>query len=163
MGSDKTKVLQAEEARSIEADRILAMCKGDLLQAIGVLERQFNTLHARAQVLFSFCGIVITVTGFSGRLIAGTNRPAQFFIVGGLAVVVACAFYIYHNVMTLRWTTQRLLDCPEETILKGLERRDLKTNSYRRGGYILFLGLVLYSASIAIMLLNPVPLEVPVR
>ncbi|MEY3000326.1 MAG: hypothetical protein RL648_540, partial [Verrucomicrobiota bacterium] len=56
-----------------EAERILEMCNGSLRDAMAVVERQFSTLHNRAQVLFSFCGVVVTVTGFSGRLIAGTS------------------------------------------------------------------------------------------
>lgn len=146
-----------------EAARILEMCGGRLIDAMGVLERQFNTLHNRAQVLFSFCGIVITVTGFSGRLIAGTNTLAQVSIVAGLAVVIGCAFYIYHSVMTLRWTTQRLDTTNERTMIRVIRRRNLKTAAYKRGGYILFIGIVLYGAAIAIMLLNPVPLDVPAR
>ncbi|NDV63306.1 hypothetical protein G0Q06_12645 [Puniceicoccales bacterium CK1056] len=146
-----------------EATRILEMCEGRLIDAMGVLERQFNTLHNRAQVLFSFCGIVITVTGFSGRLIAGTNTLAQILIVAGLAVVIGCAFYIYHSVMTLRWTTQRLDTSNEVTVLRVIRRRNLKTACYKRGGYVLFIGIILYGAAIAIMLLNPVPLDVPSR
>jgi hypothetical protein len=146
-----------------EAARILAMCDDNLLAAMSVLERQFNTLHNRAQVLFSFCGIVITVTGFSGRLIAGTSSLAQAFIVAGLAVVVACAFYMFHSVMTLRWATQRLAHNNEETMLRVIRRRNMKTTAYRRGGYILFVGIILYGLAIAMMLLNPVPLDLPAR
>jgi hypothetical protein len=146
-----------------EAARILEMCGGRLIDAMAVLERQFNTLHNRAQVLFSFCGIVITVTGFSGRMIAGTNLMAQVSIVAGLAVVISCAFYIFHSVMTLRWATQRLDTTNERTVIRIIRRRNLKTASYKRGGYILFIGIILYGMAIAIMLMNPVPLEVPVR
>lgn len=155
----KTQLLDSKT----EASRILAMCDNNLQAAMAVIERQFNTLHNRAQVLFSFCGIVITVTGFSGRLIAGTSDLAQGLIIAGLAVVVACAFYMFHSVMTLRWATQRLAESNEETILRVIRRRNLKTSAYRRGGYILFVGIILYGLAIAIMLLNPVPLEVPVR
>lgn len=146
-----------------EARRILEMCEGSLMQAMGVVERQLATLHSRAQVLFSFCGVVVTVTGFSGRLIAGTNTAAQVCVVLGLAVVIGCAFYVFHSVMTLRWTTQRLGTSSEETLRQVLERRNLKTHAYRKGGYILFIGLVLYGIAVTLMLLNPAPLEVPAR
>jgi hypothetical protein len=146
-----------------EATRILDMCEGRLLDAMGVLERQFSTLHNRAQVLFSFCGIIVTVTGFSGRLIAGTNSAAQFFIVAGLVVVICCALYIFHSVMTLRWATQRLDVSNELTLTRVIERRNIKTAAYKRGGYILFIGLICYTIAIAIMLMNPVPLDVPAR
>lgn len=146
-----------------EASRIMESCEGSFPQAMGVVERQFNTLHSRAQVLFSFCGIVITVTGFSGRLIAATNRPAQVLVVSGLAVVIGCAFYLYHNVMTLRWATQRLEADGRRSLVNMLRWRDHKTTAYRRGGYLLFVGLLFYGAAIAIMLLNPEPMQVPVR
>ena len=146
-----------------EAKRILDMCDGRLLEAMGVLERQFGTLHSRAQVLFSFCGVVITVTGFSGRMIAGTNSLAQGLVITGLAVVILCAFYIYHTVMTLRWATQRLDIDADRTLIRLINRRNIKNAAYRRGGYILFIGIVLYGSAIAIMLLNPIPLELPVR
>lgn len=146
-----------------EAQRVLDMCQGNLEAAMGVIERQFNTLHNRAQVLFSFCGIVITVTGFSGRLIAGTNPVAQGSIVAGLGIVIGCAFYIFHSVMTLRWASQRLSSDPEIALQRLIHRRNQKTTAYRRGGYILFVGLILYGTAIAIMLMNPVALSVPVR
>lgn len=146
-----------------EAERILAMCDGHLKDAMAVVERQFSTLHNRAQVLFSFCGVVITVTGFSGRLIAGTSPIGQAFVVGGLSVVLGCAFYVFHSVMTLRWATQRLGTSALDTMIRVIERRNLKTAAYRRGGYILFVGIILYGLAIAIMLMNPVPLQVPVR
>jgi hypothetical protein len=146
-----------------EAVRVLEMCDNNLQAAMAVLERQFTTLHSRAQVLFSFCGIVITVTGFSGRLIAGTSDLAQGLIVAGLAVVVMCALYIFHTVMTLRWATQRLDTTNTLTMIRVIQRRNLKTEAYRRGGYILFIGMILYSSAVAMMLLNPVPLMLPVR
>jgi len=146
-----------------EAIRILEMCEGRLLDAMGVIERQFGTLHSRAQVLFSFCGVVITVTGFSGRLIAGTNSLAQGLVVSGLAVVILCAIYIYHSVMTLRWATQRLDTSAERTLVRLINRRNIKNAAYRRGGYILFIGIGLYGLAVALMLLNPVPLELPLR
>lgn len=149
--------------RDTEGARILEMCGGHLIEAMAVLERQMNTLHSRAQVLFSFCGIVVTVTGFSGRLIAATSRPAQILIVAGLTVVIGCAFYLYSSVMTLRWNTQRLDVSPDRTINAILARRDLKTRAYKRGGYFLFAGLSLYALAISMMLLNPEPMTVPAR
>lgn len=161
MKSEKTE--NAWIDRETEATRILEMCGGQLLEAMALLERQMNTLHNRAQVLFSLCGIVVTVTGFSGRLIAATSRPAQILIVAGLAVVIGCAFYLYRSVMTLRWNTQRLDTTPQKTIDGILARRDVKTRAYKRGGYILFAGVILYALAISMMLLNPEPLTVPAR
>jgi hypothetical protein len=146
-----------------EAERILEMCNGSLRDAMAVVERQFSTLHNRAQVLFSFCGVVVTVTGFSGRLIAGTSLIGQVLVVSGLTVVIGCAFYVFHSVMTLRWATQRLGTSPLESMVRVIQRRNLKTAAYRRGGYALFVGIILYGAAITSMLLHPVSVSLPVR
>jgi hypothetical protein len=147
-----------------EAKLLLRLCNGNLRDAVVLLENQLNTIHTRVQVLLSFCGIVITTTGFSGRLIAGTHIAAQIAIIIGLALMVVCAAYVFDRVGGVRWITRELDDAQPETALAAvLRRRDKKTIAYRRSGYFLLLGLVFYGISIAIMLLNPYPLDVPVR
>ncbi len=147
-----------------EAETVFELCSRDVKETLLLLETQLNTIHTRVQVLLSFCGIVITTTGFSGRLIAGTHLAAQLFIVIGLAMMVICAGYVFDRVGSVRWITRDLdLNNPLETVRQIIERRNLKTRAYRRGGYFLFLGLIFYSISIAIMLLNPHVLDVPVR
>ena len=47
-----------------EAQAILKLCKGDSKAALEIVERHLNTLYARAQILLSLSGIVVTVTGF---------------------------------------------------------------------------------------------------
>jgi hypothetical protein len=59
-----------------EAERILALAKGDTLKAYEMVERQLSVLVLRTQVILSLSGIVITVTGFSGRAIAQTSNAA---------------------------------------------------------------------------------------
>ncbi|MDX2082341.1 MAG: hypothetical protein SFU53_16275 [Terrimicrobiaceae bacterium] len=146
-----------------EARAILDLFGGDFPRAIELVHRQMDVLHSRAQVLTGLAGIVVTVTGFSGRLIAATNRPAQVLVIAGLAVVLVSAFYIVCRVMQIRWVTAELGGDPVETITRVLIRRDAKTAAIRRGGIILFSGLVLYFVAFALMLLNPEPLAVPVR
>lgn len=147
-----------------EADRILALVAGDAARALEFLERQLNTLHMRAQVLMSLAGVVVTVTGFSGRLIAGTNTAAQMFLIAGLACVVASAALVFVRVMSVRWVTSALAE-PEiaSALAQIITRRDRKTRAYLAGGCALILGIALYCVAIGIMLLNPEPLAVPTR
>ena len=63
-----------------EAKAILKLCKEDPKAALEIVESQLNTLYARAQILLSLAGIVVTVTGFSGRLIAGSSPLAQYLL-----------------------------------------------------------------------------------
>ncbi len=147
-----------------EAETLLALYEGKLVEVLKVLESQLNTLHGRVQVLLSFCGIIITTTGFSGRLIAGTHLLAQIAIIIGLLMMVVCGAYVFHRIGMLRWVTAGVdRDNPQLTIERILIRRNEKTVAFKRGGYLLFLGLAFYSIAVAIMLLNPEVLNTPVR
>lgn len=138
-----------------EARRILAISSGDLGRALGLLEGQLNTLHARAQVLLSLAGVVVTVTGFSGRIVAGTNRFAQGAILLGVGFVLASAVWLYLRVTVIRWVTAEDATEDDELLVRILERRNRKTRAYRLGGKLLLVGFTLYLAAIATMLLNP--------
>jgi|GEM_PF-246969 len=149
----------AEEARSI-----LDLMDGDGPKSVDLLERQLFALNNRAQILVSLSGVVITVTGFSGRLIAATDRVAQLLLVSGLAMVVVAAIFVWARVLRVRWISRDLIPNDlEGSLIRMLNRRNAKTRSYTVGGMILFLGLALYCASIALMLLNPGPVDVPIR
>jgi len=138
-----------------ESDKILSLTGGDVLKALGVLESQLNVLHTRGQVLLSLAGVVVTVTGFSGRAIAGTNAVSQFLVVAGLATVLASAVWMFARVMTIRWVTSELSAEAGEALRRIVERRNRKARAYAIGGGILCAGLLLYCAAVAIMLLNP--------
>jgi len=148
----------AEEQR-----RILSTYGGKLDPIMAMLERQFGVLHNRAQVLLTLCGIVISTTGFSGRLIAGTNRLAQGLIVAGLALVLLSAAVVVWGVLHIRWLTVQSGDTVDQWLDTCLRYRDVKTKWYRVSILIMLLGLVLYGGAIAVMLLNPASDALPPR
>ncbi|HLL90696.1 MAG TPA: hypothetical protein VK324_15450 [Tepidisphaeraceae bacterium] len=140
----------AEELR-----RILDAYGPNLPDIMGMLERQFAVLHNRAQVLLALCGIVISTTGFSGRIIAGTNALAQWLIVAGVAFVLLSAAVVVWGVLHLRWLTMKGGGDVHQWLATSLAYRDRKTNAYRVGIGLMLLGLTLYVAAIAVMLTNP--------
>ena len=146
-----------------EAAAILGLVSGDFAAAVRLVQQQFDVLYARAQSLIQLAGIVVTVTGFSGRLIAGTNTTAQVFIILGLATVVASACWMFLRVLKIRWVTSDLEGEAKASLSTMIDRRNQKTQAISVGGTILFVGLALYVVSITIMLANPEPLDVPVR
>ena len=81
-----------------EAQNLYRLTDKQMMRSLEVLERQMNVLHTRSQVLLSLAGIVVTVTGFSGRVIAGTGIFAKITIVLGLSVVLLCAAWIWRKV-----------------------------------------------------------------
>jgi hypothetical protein len=128
----------------------------DVIQ--GLMERQLDVLMSRAQLLLGLCGIAITTTGFSGRIIAGNSRCGQTLIVAGLALVLASAAILVWGVLHLTWITQRNSQSLDIWLTSVLEYRDRKTALFRLAIILLLIGLALYVGAIAVMLLNPQPL-----
>ena len=100
-------------------------------------------------------GTVVTTTGFSGRLIAGTNDLAKWLNILGVALVMAAAATVCLGVLHLRWLTQQQGDDMEMWLDRALAYRDRKTRFYRVGIVIMMIGLGLYVASIFVMLWYP--------
>ena len=142
--------------RDEEADRILsAYGQTHFDQVMAMLERQFMVLHNRAQVLLGLAGVVVTTTGFSGRLIAGTDTTAQWLIIAGIAFALLSASLVVWGVLHLRWLTMHPGTETRDWLLTVLRYRDTKTHFYRVAIVLMLVGLVFYVGAIAIMLLNP--------
>jgi hypothetical protein len=142
--------------RKEECDRIVQEVGGGRMEPImAMLERQFTVLHNRTQVVLGLCGVVITTTGFSGRIIAGTNLVAQVLIINSVALVLLAAAVVVWSVLHLRWLTQQPGESVQAWLMTVLAYRDRKTDAYRVGITLLLVGLALYVAAIAIMLMYP--------
>ncbi len=146
-----------------EAVEILKVTGNDAARALQILEGQLNVLYARSQVIMGLAGAIITVTGFSGRLIAGTNTAAQALLISGLGLVVLSAVWMLTRVMGIRWVTSELGAGVQQALETVILRRNRRTQAYQIGGVVLCLGMALYAVSISIMLWNPVPMDLPVR
>ncbi|GAB4177087.1 MAG: hypothetical protein Fur0032_17180 [Terrimicrobiaceae bacterium] len=147
-----------------ETDRLLAFYGDDRIAVLGLLERQLGVLHMRAQVIIGFAAVAVTTTGFSGRLIAGTNQLAQFCIIAGLGAILSGCFLLFLKVLAVDWIISRhLQENFRLSVADIVLRRNRKTQAYRAGTTIVFIGFLVYALSIAIMLLNPVPLDIPTR
>jgi hypothetical protein len=146
-----------------EAFTILELTNQDLMAALKVAENQLNIIYTRAQVLMSLAGMVVTVTGFSGRLIASSSLTAQLFLISGLFVTLTSVIWVFMKVMRVRWVTILATNNKDTALQCALNHRNRKTNAYKIGGIILCVGLILYSISIALMLITPTPFVGPVR
>lgn len=124
-------------------------------QAHDLLHRQFSVIYSRAQSLLQLTGVVITVTGFSGRIIADTNPRAQALIIAGVATVGLGAAVALLFVMPLKWLTTYMHLKPEEWLLAALQRRERKSRAFRVASALVVAGMFLYLCAVALMLLNP--------
>jgi hypothetical protein len=144
----------APPARAEEARRLLALVGGDARGAFALVESQLAVLVQRTQVLLSLSGIVVTVTGFSGRQIAQTSELARILISTGIIVVLGAALTAILGVLRLRWLTQLLADEPLVMITAGLALRDAKSRWLVAAMALFGAGFACYCASIALLLMN---------
>lgn len=146
-----------------EAAAILKLADNDTRMAFDIIQKQFDVMYGRAQSVVGMASIIVTVTGFSGRLIAGTNVAAQVFVIAGLAVALLGAGWVVWRVMLIDWLTAHLSEDPVASLGRMVATRNAKTRAVAVGGWLLLAGLTLYFVAISIMLANPTPLQVPVR
>ena len=140
-----------------EATRILALAEGNGYRAFEMLERQLSVLVMRTQVMLSLSGIVITVTGFSGRAIAQTSELARLSISAGIFVVLAAAVVAITGVLRLHWLTQEISADPLTTLVRSIAIRNEKSRSLRWSLLLFTVGVSLYCFAIAQLLLAARP------
>jgi lysylphosphatidylglycerol synthetase-like protein (DUF2156 family) len=140
-----------------EAQSILTLARGDTLKAYEMVERQLSVLVLRTQVMLSLSGIVITVTGFSGRAIAQTSNLARYSIASGILVVLASAVAAIWGVLRLSWLTQTIEEDPIVMLARGIEIRDAKSRFLRVALVLFICGFALYCFAIAQLLIASRP------
>jgi hypothetical protein len=136
-----------------EAQQVLALTGGDPLRAYELIDRQLGVLVLRTQVLLSLSGIVITVTGFSGRAIAEVGPLARGSIAAGIMVVLASAVAAIGGVLRLRWLTQQLDTDLLRMVERAIEVRDRKGRFLSVALLLFVVGFSLYCFAIAQLLL----------
>ena len=144
------------DPRREEAEQILRLA-GDPLKAYEMVERQLSTLVLRTQVVLSLSGIVITVTGFSGRAIAETSKLARLSITGGILLVLCAAAVAIGGVLRLKWLSQRMAVDPVATLVGALGIRDKKSRFLTVSLALFVAGFALYCLAIAQLLLAARP------
>jgi hypothetical protein len=142
-----------------EVQRILKLAEGNAARAFEIVDKQLSVLVLRTQVMLSLSGIVITVTGFSGREIARTSEAARVLVSAGILVVLASAAVAIGGVLRLRWLTQEITDDIEETLAGMLKIRDAKSRFLSAALVTFVVGFACYCIAIALMLISVTPVH----
>lgn len=119
------------------------------------ISSHMNVLQTRAQVLLTLCGAVVTVTGFSGRIVAQSGLAAQILIGLGLLFSLLAAAMCVFRVMPIYWLSQVPGATDEQWLSTALAYRDEKTQAYRLAMIMLLLGITLYIAAMGLMIVFP--------
>jgi hypothetical protein len=149
--------------RDEECDRILeSHGPNDFERISEALDRQFRTIHNRAQLLLGICGVLISasVVVTTGRLIG--RRPEQIVHkqTAGLLLVVAgvleigAAAAVVGGVLNVRWITQQAGEDLRAWLHTNLVYRDRKTLAYRLAIVLILASMLCYQAAISIALLQ---------
>lgn len=151
------KTLTREE----ESERILDEYGQDFESISVALDRQFRTIHNRAQLLLGVCGVLISASVLvtTGRIIGGRGDFRHQHAAGLLLVIaglldIAGAVVVVGGVLNVRWITQQPGKGLRAWILSNLLYRDRKTHSYRCAIILILLSMVCYQVAIAIALLQ---------
>ena len=122
------------------------------------LDRQFGTIHNRAQLLLGICGILISASALvaTGRIISGMAhaRTAGLLLVFAGMLEVVAAGVLVGGVLNVRWITQQPGEDLRAWVLANLKYRDAKTRSYRISTAFLLAGMVAYQSAVVIALLG---------
>ncbi len=137
-----------------EVAHLVELYQGDAAKIMARVESQLMILATRAQTILSLAGITITVTGFSGASIAKTGRLASAAIVAGLVLVLVSAAITMTGILRVEWTTKLGGAGLDDAVRAAIRIRDSKTVAYSRALKLLIVGLALYVASVAMLLLG---------
>lgn len=134
---------------------MLALYPGErsLAGALEFLRHHFDVIQARSQLLLTLSTIALTITGFSGPKIAQTNDFARYSMALGIVFVLCSMIILLLGGLRIRWTTQFLGGPPEETLIRIIRYRNLKTRLYFVELGLLVIGLSSYVASVVTYLL----------
>jgi hypothetical protein len=138
-----------------EAEKILELFNGDTARAFDLVSNHLVILQTRGHILMTLAGIIVTVSGFSGRLIAGTHLFSQITIITGVFLAVSSAFWIFAVVMRIQWLTQNLDKTPVDALAAGITMRNYKQKHFHRAMILFACGALFYACSLFSMLINP--------
>jgi hypothetical protein len=147
---------------AMECERILKVYGSGGYEQISVaLDRQFSTLHNRAQLLLTICGVLISasVVVTTGRLLMASPRFTHQRFAGGLlalagACEIAAAATIVGGVLQIRWITQQPGDDLPTWVSTNLIYRDRKTRAYRWATILVLYSMVAFQLATSLALLH---------
>jgi hypothetical protein len=125
------------------------------------LDRQFRTIHNRAQLLLGVCGVLISASVLvtTGRLIGRGTGFQHHSLAGGVLILagvleISAAVLLVGGVLNVRWITQQPGDDLQGWVLTNLAYRDHKTRAYRVACVLVLLSMACYQTAIAVTLLE---------
>ncbi len=134
----------------LAAERLVSVFEGQRAQLLTFLVNQMAAVRSQAQAMMGLCGLIITVTGFSGpRMIVAATFSAYAMVAGILLTLVGAVLSL--RVMAdIRWVTSVLSDDLVDTTQRILRMRDAQHNRVLVASLFVALGLAAYLVAVAV-------------
>ena len=152
--------MRARPSRHDECDWLFELHRSEGPEIGLDLERQFKTLHDRAQVLLAICGVLISASVIitTGRRVGGSTH-AVHDIAGWLLALagfsdIAATSVIVAGVLSIRWLTQLPGEDLRTWVMRAIAHRDTKTRAYRVALRLVLLSMLFYQAAVLIVVLQ---------
>jgi hypothetical protein len=145
-----------------ECERIIeAHGPADFERINAALDRQFRTLHNRAQLLLGVCGVLISASVLvtTGRLIGRKpefehqHTAGHLLVAAGILEIIAAAVVV-GGVLNVRWSTRQPGRDLPGWVRANLVYRNRKTRAYQVATLLLLLSMISYQVAIAIAMLQ---------
>ena len=100
--------------------------------------------RASPQVILTLCGLVITVTGFSGGNVIKAGSTSSGFLVAGIICILLSLPLAVFTIGQIRWVTQDLDEDAKRFIKAVIQRRNVHRFRLMMAIVLLVVGLACY-------------------
>jgi len=142
--------MSAEEEIEVEAGQIQKYYGEKREALVSLLAGQLGVLKQQAQVILTLCGLVITVTGFSGGNVIKAGSTSSGFLVAGIVCILSSLPIAVATLGQIRWVTQDLEDDTTQFIKTVIRRRDVHRFRLMIAIALLVVGLACYMTAVSI-------------
>ncbi len=137
-----------------EAHRLARLFHDRPDQLLTLLSGQLAVLKQQAHALMGLCGLVVTVTGFSGAHMVRAGSTPALLMVLGIAWVLVASVLCLRAMAQVRWVTKELTEDLRETAAAVIARRDQQHAVLSWSAACVACGLACYLAAVAVAALG---------
>ena len=138
--------------RSVEdtARHLVDAFDGQPSGLLAFLVDQVATVRQQAQTMLGLCGLIITVTGFSGPRMIEASSLSAWSMVGGIGLTLIGAVVSLGVMVQIRWVSDQLDSDLVATAARIIRRRDVQHRRITIAGIFVAAGLAAYLLSVAV-------------
>lgn len=133
-----------------EAARLVRLFESSPKDLIVFLSGQLSVLKSQAQVLMGLCGLIITVTGFSGHNMVRGGVLSSGAMIAGIGFVTAAIALTLGALARVKWVSQALGDDLRDTATLVIARRNREQRVLSFASVCVALGLALYLLAVVL-------------